>query len=136
MLEKKKITKYIKCLKKNKLKNRKIINTKKVKSFLFILRSHQKKLLDLYVNCFMAAALKQKCMFVKNISFKIAELPTKFNSITLIKSPHVFKKSKEHFYLKTYTSVISINKKLNSLLLKSLFVNIPTGINLTIKYLI
>ncbi len=48
---------------------------------------------------------------LKNLSidYSIFNLPKKEEKLTLLKSPHVYKKAKEQFKLSTYKAIISIN---------------------------
>ena len=49
-----------------------------------------------------------KSLNVKNINFLIFTLPVQSKLFTVLKSPHVKKKSKEQFGSKVYTSIIKI----------------------------
>jgi len=57
--------------------------------------------LQVYVN-FIYKTLK---MYMKSISIRFC--PVKKTLVTLLKSPHVYKKSKEQYHLKKYRTVIS-----------------------------
>jgi len=67
-----------------------------------------------------------------NIKFKYVFLPKKIKTLTFLKSPHVFKKAKEHFKLTEY-SVFLIFKVKNLNSLKS-FMNLykPTALKIKI----
>lgn len=67
-----------------------------------------------------------------NINYSILHLPTSKKRITLLKSPHVNKKSKEHFELNTYKIQIILNSFYEIFLIKSAFVNRPKSIKLRI----
>jgi ribosomal protein S10 len=63
-----------------------------------------------------------------NIEFKIVSLPLKTTTTTLLKSPHVTKKSKESFELTFFKFVVIIN--FNNKLLKILRSNVPNTMHL------
>ena len=44
-----------------------------------------------------------------NVSYSLSYLPTRKKRITLLKSPHVNKKSKEQFQFTTYKLLVSLN---------------------------
>ena len=66
-------------------------------------------------------------IYTEKVSMLI--LPTKKTSITLLKSPHVYKKSKEQYLLKKYRVVIlGSASSFNKNLLKFLLLNKPKSI--------
>lgn len=67
-----------------------------------------------------------------NIDSRIIHLPKKIKRITLLKSPHVFKKAKEHFQLKKNKIVIFCS--LNIYKLKSFLINRPNTIKIKVSY--
>jgi ribosomal protein S10 len=69
----------------------------------------------------------------RNIEFRIFNLPLKKKRITLLKSPHVNKSSREQFEIKFYSYILQIDKKLNSYLFKLLFLNKPKSVSLFLK---
>lgn len=85
-----------------------------------LLKSYNLDLLNLYSYLF------QKNSKSINFSFK---LPIKKRKITLLKSPHVYKKAKTHYQESVYSVVICINKDLyNQFLFKRLITDIPQSI--------
>lgn len=54
-------------------------------------------------------------IYFKNFNFiniKIIKLPTKFKKFTVLKAPHIDKKSKEQFESRLYTTLICVNNLL------------------------
>jgi small subunit ribosomal protein S10 len=93
------------------------------KRYQIRLKSLHKDSLNLYKN-FLSKTLQS----IK-INFSICNLPKKKNRITLLKSPHVNKKSREQFHLKNYNQKIDIYlknvfPKLNFLIILKKIVNI------------
>jgi ribosomal protein S10 len=70
-----------------------------------------------------------------NINSSIFYLPSSERKITLLKSPHVYKKAKEQFRVATYKVVISVeitnNLSLNQI--GSLLINKPKAVFVKIK---
>ena len=70
-----------------------------------------------------------------NIHHKNINLPKKIKRITLLKSPHVYKKAREQFECKTFTSTIIINNNTLKLgILKFLIINKPKPLKLKLFY--
>lgn len=65
-----------------------------------------------------------------NINYSLLYLPVSKKRITLLKSPHVNKKAKEHFEVNTYKIQITLHSFFEIFLLKSLLVNRPKSIKL------
>nr|NP_038182.1 ribosomal protein S10 [Synura synuroidea]AAF36948.1 ribosomal protein S10 [Synura synuroidea] len=89
------------------------------------IKTVHKKCLILY-NKFIIGILK-----LHNIKFSYFNYPSKKKTFTFLKSPHVHKKSKEHFHVVNYKSVfkLSINEKQ---LIKLLMMYKPTTLNIKI----
>lgn len=60
-------------------------------------------------------------------------LPTRVKKITLLKSPHVYKKAKEQFEIRLYTLLLSFSFKFSKKSLNYLIKNKPVSINIRIK---
>ena len=90
------------------------------------LRSTNKEALFLYKNFFINILKKQ------SIYYNTIYLPNKIKKITLLKSPHVYKKAREQFQLTKYQILLHIRSNITSKLLKLLFINKPTVINFKI----
>jgi len=70
-----------------------------------------------------------------NLDTSIFFLPTSERKITLLKSPHVYKKAKEQFKVSTYKVVISLNIT-NSIILNKIgffLINKPKAVFIKIK---
>lgn len=99
-----------------------------MKYFLkFELKTLNKKILIIYNTFVIALLLKLK------IYYSIQNLSTKIKKITLLRSPHVYKKAREQFEVRSYKAVIFIFHYHNNNLLKFLLLNKPSEINLSIK---
>lgn len=73
-------------------------------------------------------------LFDKKSIICVFSPPEKKKIITLLKSPHVYKKAKDQFEIRYYTLVISfcdLNISLNKL--RYLLLNKPSSIHLTLK---
>ncbi len=85
--------------------------------------------------------LKTFCFYIEsifkklNIDYSIFFLPKKEEKITLLKSPHVYKKAKEQFKLETYKVVIKVEKntgKFNNIV--PFLMNKPKSIFIKLKF--
>lgn len=68
-----------------------------------------------------------------NVSYSLSYLPTRKKRITLLKSPHVNKKSKEQFQFTTYKLLVSLNVSLEVKELKFLIMNKPKTVKITLS---
>jgi small subunit ribosomal protein S10 len=68
-----------------------------------------------------------------SVSYSVSYLPTRKKRITLLKSPHVNKKSKEQFQFTSYKLFISLNVVLNVKELKFLIMNKPKTVKVTLS---
>lgn len=92
------------------------------------LSSYSQKTLNLYIE-FLKLNFKKV-----NIKFSKFDLPKTKKKITLLKSPHVYKKSKEHFEIKKFKTVFVFKDFVNITTLKHLVLNKPHSIILTLKF--
>jgi ribosomal protein S10 len=70
-----------------------------------------------------------------NIEYKLVNLPKKKKRITLLKSPHVYKKAREQFESKVFNSLILIkNQNIKFNFLKFLIINKPKPLKIKILY--
>jgi len=67
------------------------------------------------------------------VKYTIINLPTAIKRITLLKSPHVHKSSREQFEIKTYKTTFNICSNINKNLLQFLIVNKPKSLKIKIK---
>lgn len=84
--------------------------------------------LKVYTN-FLSTILKKK-----NIDYNITSLPKKIKKITLLKSPHVYKKAREQFQIIRNSKLINVKNKINNNILKFLIINKPKMVALKISY--
>ena len=66
-----------------------------------------------------------------DIYHSVVYLPTNKKRITLLKSPHVNKTSKEQFQVTSYKMIFELNFRLNTRELKVLFRNKPKTVRMT-----
>jgi ribosomal protein S10 len=93
--------------------------------------------------------LSQKLLLLNNFSQKlknllsliglcsIVKLPVKIQKFTLLSSPHVNKKSREQFEIKTYKRLLVINVKNKDVifpLINQLYLKLPQGLSIKIVY--
>ena len=93
-----------------------------------VIKSLNIKLLSLY-SLYINNILKNL-----NVSFKLFHKPNKIKRITLLKSPHVYKKHKEQFSVVTYSIVYSLEGiPLETFWLNFILQNKPKIISLQVK---
>jgi len=97
------------------------------KQYQLKIKSLSQESLNLYKE-FLKITLKKI-----NINFSLFNLPTKKKRITLLKSPHVNKSSREQFEIKYFNTIIQIKNILNPNLLKILLINKPKVVTVSIK---
>ena len=94
----------------------------------FLLKSSSKKSLDLYLQFL-------KLIFDKlGLTYSFFYFPITKKRIALLKSPHVYKKFKEHFEIRNYKVIFSFSSFLNLTVLKYFFMNKPKSIFLKFKF--
>ena len=93
----------------------------------FELKTLEKSILIIY-NRFL------QNLFAKlKIKVKFFSLPKITKKFTLLKSPHVYKKSREQFQFNSYKQILTITSGCTPSFLKYLILNKPAEIKLTIK---
>jgi len=97
------------------------------KQYQLKIKSLSQESLNLYKE-FLKITLKKI-----NINFSLFNLPTKKKRITLLKSPHVNKSSREQFEIKYFNTIIQVKSILNPNLLKILLINKPKIVTVSIK---
>lgn len=90
------------------------------------IESLDNKVLALYIKFLI------KVLCICKITPKIFYLPRTVKRFTFLKSPHVFKKSKEHFDVKKHRALIICNFNLQKL--KLFLLNRPGAIKIKITY--
>jgi len=76
----------------------------------------------------------QKTLNKLNIKYSIIYLPIKQKRITLLKAPHVYKKAREQFEIKTFNSCIQIKNKIKQPIFEWLLLNKPSLVQIKITY--
>ncbi len=91
-----------------------------------VFKSYDYKVLNIFLNYL-------KTSKVLTSEFKIVYLPTKTKKITLLRSPHVYKKSKDQYQEKIFKVLIQFSKK-DFILSKQLYwlINLPRTISFKI----
>jgi len=92
------------------------------------LESTSKKAITLYLR-FLSILFKKL-----KINYSFISLPTTSKGVALLKSPHVNKKAKEHFEIKTYQALIIIKTYPKVETLKYLFFNKPLSVSLDLNF--
>ncbi|MGP1921708.1 MAG: 30S ribosomal protein S10 [Arsenophonus sp. ET-DL9-MAG3] len=88
------------------------------------LKSYNRFILTKYID-----ALSLSFSFIPNMFVKRnASLPTKITKYTVNKSPHIDKKSREQFEVRTYTKLLDIKGRFNLILSMLLVVEQPSGV--------
>ncbi len=93
------------------------------------LKSNFKKTLELYT-FYLEKNLKST-----NIDYKLVRLPMKKDRLTILKSPHVNKKARDQYELRTYNLTVVLTKNFQDIagILKFLLSNKPSLINAKIS---
>ena len=61
-------------------------------------------------------------------------LPTRINKVTVLRSPHVNKKSREQFEMRTHKRLIDINNPSKETIDALSRLDLPSGVDIQIKY--
>lgn len=73
----------------------------------------------------------------KELQVSCSHLPNKKKIYTVLRSPHIDKKSREQFEMRTYTSLVTLNINNNTdigVLIKDFKESLQSGISLKIKF--
>ena len=102
-----------------------MLNTKKKQTIITIsIKSFSHNILKYYVASFFSIVK------LKNINLKAQ--PTKHKTLTILKSPHKYKKAQEHYKLKIYKNILTVsNANISDVLF--LLTNKPQGVFINIK---
>lgn len=87
-------------------------------------------LLEIYIKFFEKLS--------KNLKFnlKIQMLPKTISKLALYKSPHVYKKAKDHYEIRHYQAVLCIDNLTNLNIIKKILVNKPIELMCKIQMVI
>lgn len=79
----------------------------------------------------------QKIFCKLNIKFKILFLPKQTKRITVLKSPHVYKKAREQFQINSFKKKIFFkNFFLSAIFIKFLYINKPSQVKITLRRIV
>jgi small subunit ribosomal protein S10 len=98
--------------------------------FRILLKSFDNKFINLASEQLRGTLLKSEC----DITGVVA-LPTRIKRFCVLRSPHVDKKSREHFELRIYKRFIDINTISPSILDLLLKTELPSGVSCSLKIL-
>ena len=94
------------------------------------------KLKSVNKNSLFIYTLFLKKLFIKlDINFCLIMLPKKRKLLTLLKSPHVYKKAREQFQLITFVSCFFFYSNLNPNFIKFFILNKPKTVKLILRKL-
>jgi ribosomal protein S10 len=98
-------------------------------SYKIILRSIDKSALNVYVTC-LSNLFKQL-----SLGHKISGTPKKQNKITLLRSPHKYKRAMEQFEIKKYKTIFILQINVHDLVKVNqiLKYNTPTSVGITVQ---
>ena len=70
------------------------------------------------------------------LNYSLVSIPKKKKKLTLLKSPHIYKKAREQFELISYKKIVIIKNNNNTISYLNYFIlNKPNLINITIKHI-
>ena len=92
----------------------------------FIISSNNSDSLNIYLK-YLKFILNKN-----NVKISVLHLPTKIKRITLLKSPHVYKKAKEQFEKRTFKKIVYIDTSVENV--KLFLTNKPKSVFLTMDY--
>ena len=93
-----------------------------------VLKAFDHKILDLSAGQIVEAAERTGAQVAGTVP-----LPTSIKRFCVIRSPHVFKKSREHFELRTHNRLIDILEPTNKTIDTLTSLNVPAGVDISIK---
>lgn len=92
------------------------------------LKSYDNRIIDLSCDKIVDAALRTGATIVGPIP-----LPTRIERFTVIRGPHIDKRSREQFELRTHKRVIDVVNPTASTVENLSNLNLPAGVNIAIK---
>ncbi len=93
-----------------------------------ILKAFDHKVLDLSAGQIVEAAERTGAQVAGPVP-----LPTSIKRFCVIRSPHVFKDSREHFELRTHNRLIDILEPTSKTIDSLTSLNVPAGVDISIK---
>ena len=102
-----------------------MVNRQKIR---IILKAYDHKVLDFSAEDIVEAAERTGAQVAGPVP-----LPTSIKRFCVIRSPHVFKKSRAHFELRTHNRLIDILEPTNKTIDTLTSLNVPAGVDISIK---
>mgnify|MGYP001389770926 CR=1 FL=1 len=93
-----------------------------------ILKAYDHRILDLSVGQIVQAAERTGALVVGPVP-----LPTTIKRFCVIRSPHIFKDSREHFELRTHNRLVDIMEPTSRTIDSLTRLNVPAGVDISIK---
>ncbi len=93
-----------------------------------ILKAFDHRVLDLWATQIVEAAERTGAQVAGPIP-----MPTTIKRFCVIRSPHVFKKSREHFELRTHNRLIDIHEPSTKTIDSLTRLNVPAGVHISMK---
>jgi len=93
-----------------------------------ILKAYDHRILDLSVGQIVEAAERTGALVAGPVP-----LPTSIKRFCVIRSPHIFKDSREHFELRTHNRLIDILEPTSRTIDSLTRLNVPAGVDISIK---
>jgi small subunit ribosomal protein S10 len=93
-----------------------------------ILKAFDHRILDLWATQIVEAAERTGAQVAGPVP-----LPTTIKRFCVIRSPHVFKKSREHFELRTHNRLIDILEPSTKTIDSLTRLNVPAGVHISMK---
>lgn len=116
------------CVEHDKRKGIKMASTKKGQRIRVCLKSYDHKLIDVSSEKIVETA--------KRTDAKVAgpiPLPTRRRIYCVLRSPHVDKKSREHFEMRTHKRIIDIYEATQQTTEELSRLDLPAGVNINVK---
>ena len=100
-----------------------------IQKIRIILKAFDHRILDLWAGQIVEAAERTGAQVAGPVP-----MPTTIKRFCVIRSPHVFKKSREHFELRTHNRLIDISFETSSNTIDSLTrLNVPAGVFISME---
>jgi small subunit ribosomal protein S10 len=93
-----------------------------------ILKAYDHRILDLSVGQIVETAERTGALVAGPVP-----LPTSIKRFCVIRSPHIFKDSREHFELRTHNRLIDILEPTSRTIDSLTRLNVPAGVDISIK---
>ena len=93
-----------------------------------ILKAYDHRILDLSVGQIVEAAERTGALVAGPVP-----LPTSIKRFCVIRSPHIFKDSREHFELRTHNRLIDILEPTSRTIDSLTRLNVPAGVDISIE---